>query len=116
MKLTQITEAQYTGSSGTISTKFAIYNTKVGKFFQYSESYAGAVVGFRLRDDFNCNVSLYRSVGEAEKQITDTRDNINMLFDDAQARHYGQRKINQLGKAKAMADYFTVVKITINPI
>ncbi len=115
MKLTHITEAQYTGRSGAISTKFAIYNTKVGKFFQHSDSYAGAVTGFRLRDDFNCNVSLYGSIEEAENQINNTRKRVDDIFDVA--RESGnKRKINQLGRAKAMVDYFTVVKITINPI
>ena len=115
MKLTHITEAQYTGGSGAISTKFAIYNTKVGKFFQYSDTYAGAVIGFRLRDDFNCNVSLYRSIEEAENQIKNTQENVDNLLNFA--RESGnKRKINQLGRAKAMVDYFTVVKITINPI
>lgn len=110
MNLAQLHEAGYVGSSGPQT--FVIYNTKVKKFAQNSDT----TVGFRLRNQVTGNVSFYKSQETAQQDIDEWRERIEykMRTRIGNAGEQLQKAdYNRLGEASTIIDYFVVAQVTI---
>lgn len=110
MKLAQLHEAQYVGTSG--SQMFVIYNTKVKKFAQNSDT----IMGFRLRNRLTGNVSFYSSRKDAQSMIDEWKEMIDYRM-RTRTGFAGQSILkggyNKLGKASVIIDYFVVAPVTV---